>query len=456
MKEAKALIANQRRYFKTQTTKPYAFRLDALKKLKASVKAHEKDIADALWKDLRNSEFESYISETGYVLNEISYAIRNLKKWMKVEKPSTPLALFPSRSRIIREPYGIVLIVAPWNYPFQLLISPLIGAIAAGNCAVLKPSPQAPNVVAVLTKIITGSFDPKYIAITEADNSVTDKLLAQRFDYIFFTGSVEYGKHVMRAASENLTPVTLELGGKSPCIVDKDADLAIAAQRIVWGKFLNAGQTCIAPDYLLVHEKVKSELLSHIKEEIKRQFGDDPQRSPDYPRIVNEAHFSRLVMLMRQGDVITGGASDEKELYISPTVIDNAESYFDIMKEEIFGPLLPVIGFKKIKDAVKFVTDREKPLALYYFTTNRQSAKNMIYSTSSGGACINDVIVHVGSLKLPFGGVGNSGIGNYRGKYTFNTFSHVRSVIISRNKPNFKLKLAPYNGKIKLVRMLLK
>ena len=409
-----------------------------------------------MWKDLHKSRFESYATEIGFVLAEITCAVKHLGQWMKRRRKPTPLFLFPSKSYILHEPYGVALIVSPWNYPFQLLATPLVSAVAAGNCAVVKPSSLAQNTNEILAKIISNAFAPEHVAIAAADNSETEHYLAERFDYIFYTGSVEYGKHVMAAAARNLTPVTLELGGKSPCIVDRDAETAAAARRIVWGKFTNCGQTCIAPDYILAHRDIKQELIRKLKEEIARQFGPDPKQSPDYPRVVNEAHFARLVSLLGDGNIVAGGDHDESDLYIAPTLLENTAPESRVMQEEIFGPLLPILEFTDTTEAIRFVNGREKPLALYYFSGNKQKARDVLASTSSGGACINDVMVHFANTRLPFGGAGNSGTGNYHGRYGFETFSHVRAVMRTPVWPDINLKFAPYGNKLKWVKRFLK
>ena len=456
MEDSISILSKQKKFFRNGQTKNYKFRIDALKRLKSAILEHEKELVKALWQDLRKSEFESYETEIGFVLTEINYAVRCLKRWMKPTSCSTPLYLFPSRSRIITEPYGVVLVISPWNYPFQLLFAPLVGVIAAGNCAILKPSPLTPATTTVMNRIINSAFPDNYIALVDADNSETDKLLQQHFDYIFFTGGVNYGRHVMKAAAEHLTPVTLELGGKSPCIVDKDADIAIAAKRIVWGKFLNCGQTCVAPDYLLVHRDVKAVLMSKIKEEITKQYGTDPKRSPDYPRIINSQHFERLISLISGEDIIIGGDNDPEELYIAPTVLDNVKSSSKIMQEEIFGPLLPVMEYSKLEEAIEYINSKDKPLALYCFTNDKRISRKILAETSSGGACINDTTIHPVNSKIPFGGVGQSGMGMYHGYYSYKTFSHTRSVMISGTKLNINTKYAPYGKKLNLLKKVMK
>lgn len=448
-------IELQRQFFASGATKDYNFRLASLEKLRGSIISHQDQILAALWQDLRKSEFEAYATEIGVVLNELKIVIGKLKKWMQPQCRPTPLVLFPSKSKIVTEPYGIALIIAPWNYPFQLTFSPLIGALAAGNCAILKPSPAASATAMVMEKIIRQAFSENHVLLINGSNDVTTQLLRERFDYIFYTGGVPYGREVMRAAAANLTPLTLELGGKSPCIVDCDANLAIAARRIVWGKFLNCGQTCVAPDYIMVDNKVREQLITELKREITRQFGIEVQLSPDYPRIINSSRFVQLVSLMDNGTVIYGGESDPRTLFIAPTLLIDVDLQSEIMQQEIFGPLLPIIGFDQIQSAINHINNNEKPLALYYFTESRSKAKAMIRCTTSGGACINDVVIHVANTNIPFGGVGNSGMGSYHGRSSFATFSHHRSVMSSTTRINIGVKFAPYKSKIKILKKLL-
>ena len=450
------LVESQYDFFNSQQTKDISFRKNALKKLRNALIDKEKDLMEALWSDMHKSNFETYANELGQVLNEIDQHIRKIKYWCKPQRRRTPLELLPSRSRIYKEPYGNVLIVAPWNYPLLLMIDPLIGAISAGNCVVLKPSPYLENFGKYLDKLIGEIFPPEYITVVHGNREINKLLLAQKWDYIFFTGSPELGKVVMKAAAENLTPVTLELGGKSPCIVDEDANLKLAARRIVWGKFINAGQTCIAPDYLLVHEKVKAELLELMKKELHRFYGDDPQKSKDFCRIVNQNAFNRLSELLSEGRIIVGGITNADEKYIAPTIIDKVEADFPIMQEEIFGPLLPVMTFSSLSKAIDFVDSCEKPLALYYFSNDLKKVKRVLQLTSSGGGCINDTVIHIANGRLPFGGVGNSGMGKYHGRLSFETFTNLRSIIYSSRWIDIPFKYPPYSkGKLKLVKRLL-
>jgi len=441
--EIEVLLQNQRLFFNTHKTKDVHFRLNALKSLKSAINKFEQKISDALWKDLHKSFEEAYLTEISIVNQEIKNHLNHLKKWAKPNRKPTPLHLFPSKSKIIYEPLGVSLIMAPWNYPFQLLINPLVGAISAGCCAIIKPSPYTPNVAKVVEEIIRETFPEDYIKAIQGGRETNTILFKQRFDLIFFTGSPSTAKVVMSAAAENLTPVILELGGKSPCIVEKNANLDIAAKRIIWGKTINAGQTCIAPDYLFVHKDVKEELLEKMKQNIQKMFGDDVQKSKYYPRIVDEKAFLRLNGLMKEGRIRIGGITDLDDKYISPTVIDEIKPEFSIMKEELFGPILPVMIFDKVEEAIDYINSHEKPLAFYYFG-NKKSAKYVLSKTSSGGACINDLLMHFTNHNMPFGGVGNSGMGKYHGKESFLAFSNRRSVVSTPARIDFPFKYVPF------------
>lgn len=445
MESLDLIIAGQRTFFASGHTRDAAFRRSALIRLREAIHKHLPSLYDALWKDLHKSKAEAYISEIALVLREIDDQIGHLRSRMRSEKVCTPLFLLPSRSRIISEPLGNVLIMAPWNYPFQLTVLPLVGAIAAGNCAVLKPSPYTPTVSGVIRQMIWETFPDDYIAVVEGHRDVNEALLKEKWDYIFFTGSPELGRTVMQAAANNLTPVTLELGGKSPCIVDNSADVDIAAKRIAWGKFLNAGQTCVAPDYLLVHQNVKAPLIGRIKYWIEAFYGTDPAESPDYGRMVNDKAYDRVASYLGDGQVVIGGQTDATERYIAPTVMDLGEMRDDVpvMQNEIFGPVLPVMEYVHLEEALEFINRHPKPLALYYFGSPK-TGKTVIRSTSSGGACINDVILHLANDRLPFGGVGNSGMGKYHGKESFLTFSNRRSILISPRHFDPPLKYPPY------------
>ncbi|MET3115509.1 aldehyde dehydrogenase (NAD+) [Pedobacter sp. CG_S7] len=437
------LLNEHRLFFSSQKTKNIAFRISSLKKLKDAILKYEDKLLAALWIDLHKSNEEAYLTEISIVVQELNLHIKHLKKWAKPKSVITPIYLFPSRSKIWQEPLGVSLIIAPWNYPFQLLINPLVGAISAGCCAVLKPSPNTPNVALVMEELIKETFDSNYISVIQGGREINTLLLEQRFDVIFFTGSPALGKVVMKAAAAYLTPVILELGGKSPCLVDEDANLAVAAKRIIWGKTINAGQTCIAPDYLLVHEKVKEELLTLLKQTIEQMFGTTIQQSKFYPRIVNEQAFLRLTNLMCEGNIRIGGETDAKDKFIAPTVIDEIKPEFMIMKEEIFGPILPVLTFSNLAKAIDFVNANEKPLAIYYFG-NTETATRLFNKTSSGGGCINDTLMHVTNHHLPFGGVGNSGQGKYHGKGSFLAFSNQRGVVTTPTWIDLPFKYAPF------------
>lgn len=436
-------VIHQREFFASCQTRDISFRLRQLKNLKTAIVEREKAIADALWTDLYKSFEEAYLTEISIVLQEIDYHIRHLKRWAKPKRVCTPVHLLPSSSKIIFEPMGVALIMAPWNYPFQLLMNPLVGAISAGNCALLKPSPYTPNIAKLMAEMIAEVFDPEYIAVVQGDRTVNEQLLKQRFDMIFYTGSPAVGKVVMRAAAEHLTPVVLELGGKSPCLVDREANLTLAAKRIVWGKFINAGQTCIAPDYLLVHESVKSELIEKIKVAIHDFFGTDIKQSPHFGRIVNDNAFERLSRYLQNGKIVLGGEIDSSERYIAPTILDEVMPEDAVMQEEIFGPILPIMTFKEKDEALSFVNSNPKPLAFYYFG-KRKKGEQVFSKTTSGGGCINDTVIHIANHRLPFGGVGNSGMGKYHGKESFLAFSNRRSVVFSSTTVDLPLKYPPY------------
>ena len=436
-------IVNQREFFLTQQTKDIGFRLTQLHKLKKAIIKNQGKIEQALWKDLHKSPEESYLTEISIVVGEIDNHILHLKEWAKPKKVFTPIHLFPSSSKVIHEPLGVALIVAPWNYPFQLLINSLVGAISSGCCCILKPSPDTPKVAEIMEHLITENFNSNYISIVQGGRETNTILFSQRFDIIFFTGSPKVGKVVMKAAAEHLTPVILELGGKSPCIVDADANIDIAAKRIAWGKLINAGQTCIAPDYLFAHHSIKDELLKSITKHIKLMYGENIKQSRFYPRIVNEQAVERLSGLLKQGKMHSGGEIDLKERFISPTIIDEVLPNFLIMQEEIFGPILPVMTFDNINEPIDYINENEKPLAFYYFGRNKK-AKEVLARTTSGGACINDTLMHITNHNLPFGGVGNSGMGKYHGHDSFLAFSNKRSIITSTTWIDLPLKYVPF------------
>ena len=450
------VINKQREFFNTGKTKDVKFRLKHLKKLKNSIIANEGEIKKALKEDLNKSESESYMTEIGMTLSELSYDIRHVSGWSKNKRVGTPLAHFPARSFISKEPYGIALILSPWNYPFMLLIEPLIGAISAGNCAVLKPSEFAPNTANVIEKIVKECFEEEYVTVIQGDKDVSQSLIEKKFDYIFYTGGTRVGKIVMQEASKNLVPVTLELGGKSPCIIDEKYSMHLAAKRLLFGKLLNAGQTCIAPDYVLINKNVKDEFINELRKILKEFLGENPIENEDYPKIVNERHFKRLINLIDGENVLIGGKSDEKLLKIEPTILDNPKIDSKVMSEEIFGPILPVITYEKIEDAIEYIKKIEKPLALYMFTNDKKIQNKILNEISFGGGCINDTIIHIANSNMGFGGVGYSGIGNYHGKRSFDTFSHERS-ITKKYSLDLPMRYMPYNDfKDKLVKMFLK
>ncbi len=452
------VLDNQKFFYNTQATKDIDFRIRNLKRLKQAIVKYEDNINDALYKDLRKSKFETYATEIGIVIDEINFHIKKLKKWAKPTRVKTPFLIhFYSTSYIYHEPFGHVLIIAPWNYPFQLLMSPLIGAISAGNVVTLKPSELAINTANVVEEMITEFFDQQYISVIQGDKHVSQELLNQKWDYIFFTGSTKIGRIVYQAAATNLTPVTLELGGKSPVIVDKDANLDKAARRIVWGKLLNAGQTCIAPDYLFVHKKIKHEFLNKLKFYITLFYGDNAEESPYYTKIINKKNILRLQTLIKDADIYSGGKVNVENLYFEPTIINNVKPDDLIMQEEIFGPLLPLLEFNVLNDVINFINKRPKPLALYYFSKNKKNQKIILKQTSSGGTAINEVIMHIANNNLPFGGVGESGIGKYHGKYSFNTFSNAKSMLKKSNIFDSKIRFVPYtHAKYKLMKKIIK
>ncbi len=446
-------LHQQRQFFSTGTTKDIAFRITQLKTLKNAIVEQKQIILDGLKADMHKPEFEAYGAEI-FVLREINHAIKNLHSWSQPKKAAITLEQFPATAHLYPEPLGVVLIIGAWNYPFQLMISPLIGAIAAGNCAILKPSEIASHTSIVLAELMRKYFPANYIAVIEGGVDTTQQLLAQKFDHIFFTGGTAVGKIVMTAAAQHLTPVTLELGGKSPCIIDQDVDIENTARRIAWGKFLNAGQTCIAPDYLLVHEKVKPDLLASLQKCLHEFYGDQPELSPDYARIINQRHFQRLANLLG-GDICVGGETNLDELYIAPTVIDRVSWEDPIMQEEIFGPILPVIEYSEIEQAIAMVNAKPKPLVLYFFSQNKNLQKRILQETSSGGVCLNDTMLQFISSSLPFGGVGDSGIGGYHGKASFDTFTHYKSVLKRSFLLDFKWRYAPYQGKFWLLKLFI-
>jgi aldehyde dehydrogenase (NAD+) len=445
---------NSKQYFNTHETKSLKFRKKQLKQLSKSVKNYENELLEAFQKDLGKNKVETYATEIGYTLKSIKLARKELKNWSKTKQVNTPLYMFPTKSYIMKEPYGTVLIIGPFNYPFQLLIEPLIGAIAAGNTVILKPSEYTPNVSEIIEKIITDAFAPEYISIIQGNAETTQSLLQLPFDYIFFTGSEQVGRIVYKAASEHLTPVTLELGGKSPAIIDESANIKVASERISFGKFTNAGQTCVAPDYLLVNRKVKNELISALTKTITEFYGENIQESPDYGRIVNEKHFNRLSELLNihKPEISFGGQTDADENYIAPTILDGITINSKIMDDEIFGPLLPIITYDDFNEAIDLIRTKPKPLSLYLFSEDENSSERVLNELSFGGGAINDTLMHLANPNLPFGGVGASGIGKYHGKYTFDTFSHDKSYIFKSTRLESSLLFPPYKGKFKYIK----
>lgn len=430
----------------------------SLRKLKDTIKKYEKEILNALYLDLGKSEFEGYTTEVGFIYSSINYAIKNIKKWNKIKKVKNDTAQQPGKSYIYNSPYGSVLIIGPYNYPFQLTIEPLIGAIVGGNSAVIKPSEYTPNVEKILVKIIQEAFDENYVAIVTGDYRVNSELLDLPFDYIFFTGSVNVGKIVMEKASKHLTPITLELGGKSPVIVDETAKLDKMVKRIIWGKFSNAGQTCVAPDYILVQENVYDEFIKKSIESIKAFYSENIKDNKDYGRIVNDRHVNRLNNIIEKDKekIVFGGDVDFEKRYISPTILGNVNEFDEVMKDEIFGPIMPVIKYKNIKDIDYYLNKYDKPLALYVFSEDKQFSEEIINKYSFGGGCVNDTITHVASLYLPFGGVGKSGIGRYHGYSSFKTFTYEKAIVKRSSKIDIKLIFPPYNKKLDLIRKVMK
>jgi aldehyde dehydrogenase (NAD+) len=442
--EISGLVTGQKNFFATGATRGFAFRAEMLKRLETMIREHEDEITDALHADLRKPWFEAWGGEIGIVLSDVRHTRKHLRRWMKPEKVSTPFVHFPAKSRIMPEPFGVSLIVGPWNYPFQLLAAPLIGAIAAGNTAILKTAPATPAVSALVAKIVPEYFHPEYIAVAEGGREINRALFAEAFDFIFYTGNTEVGREVMSAAAKHLTPVVLELGGKSPCIVHSDADVSTAAKRIVWGKFYNAGQTCVAPDYLLVQKSVKDALVKEIREVLKAFYGSDPQASPDYARVVNVPHFTRLAGMLAGQKILAGGNTDPSERYIAPTLIDEPSPDSAVMKDEIFGPIMPVLSYDTLDDAIRAVNSRPKPLALYVFSRGRGTVQRVLSETSSGGAAVNETLSHMTTSHLPFGGVGESGMGSYHGRASFDCFSHRKSVLDKPEWFDFWLRYPPY------------
>ena len=455
--EIKDLVTRQRSYFQSGATLPVSARLAALRRLYDAISSHEKEIRRALQKDLGKSGFESYMCETGMVLEEISYMLKHTPKFAREQRVHTPLAQFCSRSYKKPSPYGVTLIMSPWNYPFMLTLSPLADALAAGNTAVVKPSAYSPYTSEVLLSILTECFDPKYVAVVTGGRAENTCLLREHFDYIFFTGSQAVGKEVMRSAAEHLIPVTLELGGKSPCIVDQTADIRLAARRIVFGKYLNCGQTCVAPDYVYCHRSVKDQLIKEVQKQIRRQYGKQPLHSSDYGKIINEKHFDRILGLIDEKKVVHGGGSDRSTLRIEPTVMDNVTFSDAVMQEEIFGPVMPILVFDSLDEVIRRINSMPHPLALYIFTSDKKTARKVTARCGFGGGCINDTIIHLATSEMGFGGFGESGMGAYHGKTGFDTFTHYKSIVDKKTWIDLPMRYQPYRkGDEKLVRFFLK
>lgn len=442
--EISALLEAQRAFFKAGKTLPLSAREEALSALQQAVRRHEKDLEAALQKDLGKSPQESYMCEIGLLLAEIAYVKKHLRRWARPQKVSTPLTSFPARSFVLQEPYGVVLIMSPWNYPVLLTLEPLVGALAAGNCAVIKPSAYSPATSECLQTIVQEAFEAQLVFLVTGGRAENQSLLEQRFDYIFFTGGVSVGKVVMQKAAQHLTPVTLELGGKSPCIIDHTADLKLAAKRLAFGKWLNCGQTCIAPDYVLIEKSIHDAFLVELKEAVGQMYGTALQNQ-DYGHIINQKHFERLCGLIDRQKVVLGGATDASTLQIEPTILDQVSAEDKVMQEEIFGPILPLITVENTDEAFQWIQGREKPLALYLFSNDKATQHQFMHNLAFGGGCINDTIMHIASSTLPFGGVGNSGMGAYHGKYSFQTFSHAKAVVKRGRRPDIALRYQPYS-----------
>ena len=451
------MVKAQREFFRTGKTLDVSFRIQALERLEKSILKYEGELSEALREDLGKSGMESYMCEIGLSLSEIRYIRRHTCSWSRNRRVRTSLPQVVSRSFTVQEPYGVTLVMSPWNYPVLLTLEPLAGALAAGNCCVVKPSAYSPAVSAVLAKLIREVFPEKYVAVVEGGRAENQSLLEQRFDYIFFTGGVNVGKLVMEKASAHLTPVTLELGGKSPCIIEKTANLKVAAKRVVFGKYLNCGQTCVAPDYIYCHRSVKDKLIREIKEQIQKQYGSQPLNNPDYGKIINEKHFDRILGLIDEKKIVHGGNSDRKTLRIEPTVLDNVTFSDAVMQEEIFGPIMPILVFDSLDEVIRIVNDKPHPLALYFFTSDKTAAKKVTSRCGFGGGCINDTIIHLATTEMGFGGFGESGMGAYHGKIGFDTFSHYKSIVDKKTWIDLPMRYQPYQKMHeKMVRFFLK
>lgn len=455
---AAELLQRQQTYFKSGITRNPEFRIQQLRILKEVLKEEEEQLMEAVYKDFRKPGFEVYATELGVLHGELNYAIKNISNWASEQDVSGFLPNFPSRNYMMPEPYGSVLIISPWNYPFMLSLSPVIGAIAAGNTVVLKPSEISSHSSEAMYRLVEKYFKPELLNVVKGGKETAQSLLAQKFDYIFYTGSARVGKIVMKAAAEHITPVTLELGGKSPCIIHESADMESAVRRIAWAKFVNAGQTCVAPDYLLVPENYRSPVIELFRKELKEMYGNNPQQSPDFSRVVNEDHFDRLSHMLEDPDIriAVGGERARDEKYIAPTILDGVTAASRCMQEEIFGPILPVLSYSSEAEAIDIVKEYPKPLALYVFTGDENFEQSVLQSCSFGGGAVNDAVTQMGNHHLPFGGVGNSGMGSYHGKASFDTFTHYKSIMKKQSWLDVPLRFAPYNGKLKWVKKIMK
>ncbi|MBE9174415.1 aldehyde dehydrogenase family protein [Synechocystis salina LEGE 06155] len=448
----KTIVAEQREFFRLSKTQSVGERLSLLSKLKAQIQAQEEEIIAALRQDFGKPPFESYVNEILGVIREINYYQKHLQQWSNPQRVGVNLLVFPATAQLRPEPLGVVLIISPWNYPFYLCLMPLIGAIAAGNCAVVKPSEYTPAISGVIAQLIRSVFPPAWATVVEGDETVSQQLLQEKFDHIFFTGSPRVGRLIMAAAAGQLTPVTLELGGKSPCVVDREINLEETAKRIIWGKLVNAGQTCVAPDYLLVDQSCLGQLLPALQQAIKTLFGENLAQSPDYTRIINQRQWSRLVGLLSHGKVIMGGDYNEGDRYMAPTLIIDPDLNSPLMQEEIFGPILPILTYENLAEAMDFINAKPKPLALYFFSNNQQKQEQILQSTSSGSVCLNDILLHLTVAQLPFGGVGESGMGRYHGKASFDTFSNHKSILRRPFWGETNLRYPPYGKKMNLIK----
>ncbi|WOD43868.1 aldehyde dehydrogenase [Hwangdonia lutea] len=448
------ILQQQRIFFKTQQSKDVAFRKIALKRLQQEIIKREDAICDALYADFKKPKFETLAAETQFVLAELKHMLKNIERWASPERVSSSWMNWPSSDYIYKEPFGTVLIIAPWNYPFQLAIAPLIGAVAAGNTVVVKPSEITPNTAALISEIIKAVFKPDHVTVVEGGVEVSQQLLAEKWDYIFFTGSTHVGKIVYESAANHLTPVTLELGGKNPCIVDETASIDLAAKRIVWGKFLNAGQTCIATDYILVHHSVRDKLVEALQQNITNCYGENMEESPDFSRTVSQKHYTGLKEMLKGEEIIFGGKSNDEDNYLSPTLVNEPQLDSKLMAGEIFGPILPIIAYKTEDDIHNYISNYEKPLATYVFSTNKKFQKKIINTYSFGGGAINDTVIQITNKRLPFGGVGQSGIGAYHGKKSFDIFSHHKAIIKKANWFDAPLRYPPYNLPMNMVKKI--